>query len=112
MLVIGYHAWLRVKPLSVLKLLGCIHIYEKSQPDTPSTLLHPATRISSVCIQEIHKVSSHIRSLMLDTEMVPKSLVPSDHLTWLMVEEYFIKFSHHESSNERKVELLVVYSCR
>jgi len=44
----------------------------------------PWVLIPGRCTWGTFEVSSHIRSLMMGTEMVPKMLVSFNHLTWLM----------------------------
>jgi len=42
-------------------------------------------------------ILSHIKSLMMRTEMVTITLVSVNQLTQQMASENFIKFTHHES---------------
>jgi len=59
--------------------------------------IHISGTISVLLTQGTFKVSSHIRSLIIGTETVHKMLVSFDHLTQLMAQEDFIKFSCCES---------------
>jgi len=42
------------------------------------------------------------------TEMVIKMSVQYVHLTWLIAQEDYIKFTHHESTNTYKLSLMLV----
>jgi hypothetical protein len=54
--------------------------------------MRPVTRIYSGKFE----ASNHIASLMMMTEMTPKTLVPFEHLTKLMDREDIFEFSRGE----------------
>jgi hypothetical protein len=52
-----------------------------------------------------------IKSVMMGTELVPKTFENINHLTWLMAREDFINVSPHERFVSYKFTIAIIHHC-
>jgi hypothetical protein len=71
------------------------------------TLAQPQELVLGRYMLRIFRITSHTRSLMMVTRSVPER-VSFDHLTWLMSQEDFNEFGHHDSFKSHMIAYIEV----